>query len=167
MVEEKKNITKEENKVEDTVKKETIKKEVKKEVPKKEFAVARGNSLRISPKQSKYVCKMITKKSPESAIVRLQEVVDEKRAVPMAGLEVAHKRGMAGAKFPKNACKIISAIVRQAAANAIVSGIENPVIVIAKSDRASAPYRRGGRKGKRTNLYIEVREKGRKAEVKK
>jgi len=54
-------------------------------------------------------------------------------------------------------------IVKQAAANAIVAGIEEPVIVIAKSDRASAPLRRGGRKAKRCHIYIVIRNR----EVKK
>ena len=43
--------------------------------------------------------------------------------------------------------------------NAIVAGIENPVIAIAKSDRAAAPFRRGGRKAKRCHVYIEIRNK--------
>ncbi|MBU2576847.1 MAG: hypothetical protein KKF50_03935 [Nanoarchaeota archaeon] len=144
------------------VEKDTKKVEKKaKEVPKKELAVANGYSLRISPKQSVYVCKVIRGKSPEAAIERLQAVIDERRPVPMAGLEVGHKKGkgLAGGKFPKNACQGIMEIVKQASANAVVAGIENPVITIAKSDRASAPYRRAGRKAKRTHMHIEVRDK--------
>jgi len=142
--------------------KETKKQEKKaKEIPKKEVAIANGYSLRISPKQSVYVCKIIRGKSPEGAMNRLQEVIDERRPVPMAALEVGHKKGkgLAGGKFPKNACRAIMEIVKQAGANAVVAGIENPVITIAKSDRASAPYRRAGRKAKRTHMHIEVRDK--------
>ena len=137
----------------------------KKEVVKKELAVARGIGLRVSPKQCVYVCKIIKGKSPEAAVVRLQDVIDEKRAVPMAGLEVGHKKGkgMAGGRFPKNACVAVMGVVKQAGANAIVAGVENPVIVIAKSDRAAAPLRKGGRKAKRCHIYIEVRNR----EVKK
>ena len=137
----------------------------KKEVVKKEMAFARGVGLRVSPKQCVYVCKMISGKSPGVAVARLEKVIDESRAVPMAGLEVGHKKGkgMAGGKFPKTACAAIMNVVKQAGANAIVGGIEEPVIVIAKSDRASAPFRKGGRKGKRCHIYIEIRNR----EVKK
>jgi ribosomal protein L22 len=115
--------------------------------------------MKISPKQCKYTCRVIRGKSPEAAVARLQAVIDKKRPVPMAGLEVGHKkgRGLAGGRFPKNACEGIMEIVKQAAANAVVAGIENPVIAIAKSNQASAPFRKGGRRGKRTHIYIEIR----------
>jgi len=143
------------------------KKEVKKkEISKKDIAIANGFSLKISPKQSVYVCKVIRGKNPENAIKRLQSVIDEKRPIPMAGLEVGHKKGkgLAGGKFPKNACKTIIEVVKQVKANAVVAGIENPIITIAKSDRASAPYRKAGRKAKRTHIHIEVRDKSSMAE---
>jgi len=151
-------VEKEETKKVETEKKKEVK---TKEIPKKDLAVANGFSLKISPKQSKYICRIIRGKSPEAAIDRLQAVIDEKRPVPMAGLEVGHKKGkgLAGGKFPKNACKGIMEIVKQAGANSVVAGIENPVITIARSNKASAPFRRAGRKAKRTHLHIEVRER--------
>jgi len=143
------------------IKKEGKEKVKRKEISKKDVAVANGFSLKISPKQSVYICKIIKKKNPDVAIKRLQDVISEKRAVPMAALEVGHKKGkgMAGGKFPKNACKAIIEIIKQASANSIIAGIENPIIIVAKSNRASAPYRRAGRKAKRTHIYIELREK--------
>ncbi len=133
----------------------------KKEVVKKDVAIANGFSLRISPKQSVFICRLLRRKSPEAAVKRLEDVISEKRPVPMAGLEVGHKKGkgLAGGKFPKNACKAIIDIVKQVAANAVVNGIENPVITIARSDRASAPFRKGGRRAKRAHIHIEVRAK--------
>ena len=130
----------------------------KKIIKQKDVAVANGFSLKISPKQSIYVCRLVRGKSPENAIKRLRNVIDEKRPVPMAGLEVGHKKGkgLAGGKFPKNTCKAIIEIIKQVEANAVVAGIENPIISIAKSDRASAPYRKAGRKAKRTHIHIEV-----------
>ena len=127
----------------------------------KDVAIANGVALRISPKQSKFVCRLVVRKSPEAAVERLQAVIDERRAVPMAGLEVGHKRGkgLAGGKFPKNACRAIMEVVKQAGANAVVNGIEDAVIRIAKADRAAAPLRRGGRRAKRTHIHIEVVEK--------
>ena len=167
MVDEKKvEAKKEDVKVDE--KKVEVKKKVK-DIPKKDVAIANGFSLKISPKQSKYVCRVIRGKSPEAAVKRLQEVIDEKRPVPMAGLEVGHKKGkgLAGGKFPKNACKGIMEIVKQVGANAVVAGIESPIITIAKSDRASAPYRKAGRKAKRTHMHIEVMDKIKLLEKKK
>jgi ribosomal protein L22 len=165
MAEEIKKIPNKEEEVKNT-KVEEENKEVKgvkktKEIPKKEVAIANGFSLKISPKQSIYICKIIRGKSPQMAINRLQAVIEERRPVPMAGLEVGHKKGkgLAGGKFPKNACKAIIEIVKQAGANAVVVGIENPVITIAKSDKASAPYRKAGRKAKRTHIHIEIKDK--------
>ncbi|NPE27098.1 hypothetical protein HNV12_03800 [Methanococcoides sp. SA1] len=165
---------KEEVKAKVEEKKTETKKEVKKPVKKKEVKVhekacANGFSLKISPKQSKYTCRIIRGKSPGAAVARLQAVIDEKRPVPMAALEVGHKkgRGLAGGKFPKNACRAIMEIVKQAGANAVVLGIENPVVAIARSDRASAPFRRAGRRAKRTHLYIEIRDKVKMMEARK
>jgi len=132
-------------------------------------AVANGFGLKISPKQCKYTCRVIRGKSPDAAIARLQAVIDEKRPVPMAGLEVGHKKGkgLAGGRFPKNACKGIMEIVKQAGANAVVLGIENPCVAIARSDQASAPFRKAGRKAKRTHIYIEIRDKVKMMESRK
>lgn len=152
-------------KVEKEVKKDTAEvkteKKVVAKVKKKDVAIANGFALRISPKQSKYICRIIRGKSPDAAVARLQAVIDEKRPVPMAGLEIGHRKGkgLAGGRFPKNACKGIMEIVKQAGANAVVNGIEAPVIRIARSDRAAAPYRKAGRKAKRTHIYIEIVEK--------
>src|SRR3989344_3055772 len=132
----------------ESVEKETDKTKIK-EKPKKteksakETAVVNAYSLRISPKQSFAICK----------------VLKGKRSIPMASREVAHQkgRGIAGAKFPKNACKEIINVLKQVKANAVVAGIENPIVTIARANRASAPFRSGGRKGKRTHLHLEVR----------
>jgi len=138
-----------------------IKKEVaKKKIVAKEMVFAKGNGMSVSPKQCIYICKAILKKNPDAAIAKLQSVVDGKGFIPMAGLEVGHRKGkgMAGGRFPINSCKAVIGVVKQLVANAVVAGIENPVIVIAKSDRASAPFRRDGRKAKRCNLYLEARD---------
>tara|TARA_Y100000310_G_scaffold265631_1_gene276774 strand:- start:9533 stop:10138 length:606 start_codon:yes stop_codon:yes gene_type:complete len=142
------------------VKESEDKKDKKKKVSKKDLAIARGISLKISPKHSFAICKVIKRKSPENAIKRLDAVVNMKRAIPMAGLEVAHQhgKGLAGAKFPRNACLEIIKVIKQAEANSVVAGIENPIITIAKANRASAPYRRAGRKAKRTHIYLEVKD---------
>ncbi len=164
-----KDVKKMDIKKETKVEEKEVKKPVKKEVKVHDKAVANGFGMKISPKQCKYTCRVIRGKSPEAAVARLQAVIDEKRPVPMAGLEVGHKRGkgLAGGKFPKNACRGIMEIVKQAAANAVVLGIENPCVCIAKSNQASAPYRKAGRKAKRCHIYIEIRDKVKMMEAKK
>jgi len=185
MVEENKEKKMEENKIvnkennstrtntDNTDSKKTEAKEVKKPVKKVEVkihdkAIANGFGLKISPKQCKYTCRVIRGKSPSAAVERLQAVIEEKRPVPMAALEIGHRKGkgLAGGRFPKNACKGIMEIVKQAGANAVVLGIENPVIAIARSDQAAAPFRKAGRRAKRTHMYIEIRDKVKMMEAK-
>ena len=161
----------EEDKTEKDNAKEVKSKEKKKpkKILKKDVAIANGYSLKISPKHSIAICKVIRGKSPDNAVKRLEAVVKGKRAIPMAGLEVARQKGkgLAGAKFPKNACLEIIEVIKQAKANSIVNGIEAPFISIAKSNRASAPFRKGGRRSKRTHIYIEVKDKSKLVKINK
>ncbi|MBU1045469.1 MAG: hypothetical protein KJ915_13870 [Candidatus Omnitrophica bacterium] len=150
-------------------KKETVRPKKKVEIVKRDVAIANGFSMKISPKHCKFICRIILGKSPEMAVKRLQAVIDEKRPVPMTSLEVGHRKGvgLAGGRFPKNACKSVMEIVKQAGANAVVAGIENPIVSIAKSDRASRPFRKAGRKAKRAHIHIEIRDKVKMMESKK
>jgi ribosomal protein L22 len=135
----------------------------------KDFAVANGPSLVISPKHAFAVCKMIMGKTPDRAIEMLRNVVLGRQPVKMTGREVAHQKGkgIAGAKFPKKAAIAISDIVKQAKANALNLGIDNLVITLAIANRASAPMRKGGRQGKRTHIRLEVRDKTKLVKKKK
>lgn len=134
------------------------KKVAKKEVIKKDKAIARGVGLRISPKYSKFVCRLIKRKTPERAIELLEQVVLGKLAVKMPSLELPHQKGkgVAGARYPKTVAQEFIKVVKQLNANCIVNNIDDPIIVIAMSNRAAAPVRRGGRKAKRANLYLEA-----------
>jgi len=158
-------------KIESEVKNETEKKVEKIKVEKivKEFAVANGASLRISPKASYSICKVIRGKSPENAIKRLEEAISGKRAIPMADREVGHKKGkgMSGGRLPINACTEIIKLIKQVEANASINNVENPVIVIANANRASRPYKSEGRRAKRTHVHLEVRDKSKLAKLNK
>ena len=168
-VEKKEEVKMEEKKEEEKLeKKEEVKKEKKKvevkEVKPKEMAFARGSSLRVSSKHCFAICKMIKGKTPESAVEFLEKVVKDKAVVRMPMREVGHKKSrglknIAGGRFPKKASLEMINLLKQVNANANVCGVENPVIVIAKADIASRPYRKAGRKTKRTHVYIEVRDK--------
>lgn len=163
-VDEKKIVKEESTESRKEEKKKTV---VKTEIKPKEKAVAKGFSLRISPKYSFGACKMIKNRSPDRALEMLKEVVAGKRAVLMKGREVPHQKsrgmkGVAGGRFPKKTAEEFIRLVEQVRANAVVNGIDNPIITIAKADKASSPFRTGGRKGKRTHVYIEVRSFGKR-----
>lgn len=156
-----------ENKVEE-VKTEPV--EVKKVAPKvekvkKDVAVANLISAQISTKHSVAICRMIKRKSITRALEMLELVMQKKLAVPMIGAEIPHRRraliphtsGGSG-RFPMNATKEFIGLVKQLKANCDVNGIENPQITIAMSNLGSRPYRREGRKGKRTHVHLEARE---------
>lgn len=137
---------------------EPKKTEIKVQAPRKNKAIARGVNMRISPKYSIFVCRAIMGKTPEDAIKRLEEVVKMKRPISMRSLEVPHQKGpgIAGARFPKTVCLEIIELIKQVKANAVVSGIENPVITIARADKSQGPFKRGGMRAKRAHVLIEV-----------
>jgi ribosomal protein L22 len=163
----------EENKEVKKMKKEEMKKtedkSVKKEAVKKDKAVARGRSVRISPKHSFAICKMIKGKTPEVAVKMLENVIKGKQPVKMHGREVPHQKGkgVAGAKYPKNASEAFIPIVRQLDANAQSLGVENPIISLAIANKASKVYRKGGKKAKRTHLLLEAISKSKLGKNKK
>ena len=163
-------ITKTEEKKEETTETKTVKTEVKKEkFVAKEKAVASGYSLRISCKNSMAVCNVIRGKSPEWAVERLEDVLKGKRAIPMSGREVPHQKGngLSGARYPRNATQEMIKLLKQLNANAMVNGIENPVITLAKANIASRPFKSHGRKAKRTHIELEVMDKTKLVKKKK
>jgi ribosomal protein L22 len=155
-----------ENKMEEK-KTEVKKKEIKRVA--KDKACANGYSMRISTKHVMAICDVIRGKSPEWSIERLERVLEGKDVIPMPGREVAHKKGkgIAGAKYPKNASEEMIQLLKQLAANASVNGIENPVITLAKANVASRPYKSHGRKAKRTHVSLEVMDKTKLVKKKK
>lgn len=144
--------------------KETIEKKAKAkpEILKvKDKAIVNAYSLKISLKHSKFICKMIKRKTIPHAIKLLENVVKGKQPVKMTGLEVGHQKGkgISGARFPKNASNAIIDILKQLKANSIVNGIEEPIITIAMANQASAPFKKGGRRAKRAHLHFEAQDK--------
>ncbi len=142
-----------------------MEKESRKEAPKKDKVTARAHGLRISPKHSFAICKMIKGKTPEVAISMLENVVKEKQPVKMHGREVPHQkgRGVAGAKYPKNAAEAFIPLVKQLEANAQSLGVENPIISSAVANKAPKVYRRGGKEAKRTHVTLEAISKSKAA----
>lgn len=142
-------------------KKEKLKEVAKKEIVLKDKAVVNGFSLGISPKNSKYICKVIMGKKIEDASEFLGQVILKKKAVPMNGAEIPHRKGkgMMSGRYPVNAAKEFIHLLGQLKANAQVNGIENPIITLAIANKAQLPFKKEGRRGKRAHVHIEVREK--------
>ncbi|MEK6919046.1 MAG: hypothetical protein AABW73_03320 [Nanoarchaeota archaeon] len=136
----------------------TEKKEAKKPAVKKEMAFVRMNGLSMSTKQSREICRFLMGKTVDKAIEDMTKVTKMKIAVPMRG-EIPHRKGdiMAG-RYPINTARVFINVLKSLAGNANVNGIANPVITIASASWAARPQRKGGRRFKRTHLYMEVRE---------
>ena len=181
---EKKIAEKIEDKVEAKKEAEEKKKEKKKEIPKpekseisgpqkskekgflrKEKAVVYGKDLGISKKHSMAICNFIKGKQPEQAIKELEQVVKLKKVIPMKG-EIPHRKGMMSGRYPVNASKSFINLLKSLAGNCSVNKIENPVVTIAKADDASRPFKKGGMRFKRANVFLEAREKVEKREDK-
>ena len=126
-------------------------------------AAVNARDLSISPKHSIAICNMIKNNSIEKAIADLQAVVAGKKAVPMYGDEIPHRKGMMSGRYPIKAARQFIKLLRNLSANASVNGLEIPRarIVIAKADLASRKrYHRKFRKFKRTHITLIAREIG-------
>jgi large subunit ribosomal protein L22 len=138
---------------------ETKKPEKKEEIHKKEEAKVNGQNLDISTKHSIAICDFIRGKEIEKAIKDLESVLKYKKAVPMKR-EIPHRKGIERGRYPIKATKVVIKLLKSLNANASISEIENPVIVFAKADKASRPYRRwGSRRFKRSHIMIIAKNK--------
>ena len=134
-------------------------KKKQKEIPKKDYAIAYGKGLKISTKHAIAICNFIKGKTPEQAIIELSEVIRLKKAVPMKG-EIPHRKGMMSGRYPVNASKAFINLLKSLIGNINVNRLDNPIIIITRADMASRPYKKGGSmKAKRSNVYLEAREK--------
>jgi len=164
----------EEQKVEEKKPEEKIeekKPEKKKdEIKKKEFAIVNGLGLQMSMKEAADICDMIRGKTTETAIKLLEEVVAFKRVVKMNKREVPHQKGkgvMAG-RYPIKSSKEFIRMLKQLNANAIVNGLElEKCGIYCKADYASRPFRRGGSRFKRANIFLKLQPKLNKGKNKK
>ena len=151
------------------VKEEKSKEEKKKKVIKikKTEAFVNETSIPISTKHSIAICKFIKGKKIEDAINNLEQVVLKKKAVPMKG-EIPHRKGMMSGRYPKKAAEHFIKVLKRLAANAIVNGLENPVIAETIANFGSRPYGKFGRvRKKRTHLKITVKEKKEEKKLRK
>ena len=160
----------EKEKIEKEIKKDEEKKEKKADKPKskktdivskKDEAVAKGLNLRVSKKQSVYICSFIKNMTVDEAIHDLQAVILMKKVVPFRG-EIPHRKGkgMMSGRFPTKAAKIFITVLKGLKGNIMVNGldIDNSKIYFASATFANRPMRRGNRKAKRTNVILKAKE---------
>ncbi len=127
---------------------------------KRDYAVVNAKSLPISTKHSMAICRFIKNKKIETAIEILEDVLVQKKAVPMKG-EIPHRKGaMMSGRYPQKAVGHFIKLLKNLEANAIVNELDEPVIVEAIANLAQRPYGRFGRtKKKRTHVKIKCVEK--------
>jgi|TARA_B100001971_G_C18211300_1_gene550854 ribosomal protein L22 len=146
--------------VRDTKKKEDKKDAAKSKTnkPKRSEAVVNGNDVRISTKHAVAVCDFIRNKNVDDALKDLDEVSKMKRAVPMKG-EIPHRKGkMMSGRYPLNAVKEFTRLVKGVRANAINHELElEKVKISCMANVASRPQRRfGSRRFKRSHVQIKL-----------
>ena len=144
---------------------EEIKKEEKKEIKtkiKKEEAIARGLGMHSSKKHCMYICRFIKNKSVDKAISNLEDVIKFKKAVPFKG-EIPHRKGrMMSGRYPVKTARFFIKLLKGLKGNALVNNIdiEKARIAFALANWASRPQRREGRRAKRANVVLKLRELG-------
>ena len=161
--------------------KETVKAEPKKTAPKKKesvkiekledkgahFAIARAENVSISTKQSVEITSFIRGKELEKAKRLLQEVLEQKRAIPFKryNKDMGHKPGkIAAGRYPKKATTEIIKLLDTVQANADNKGLDKNNLLISeiKADKGAQQWHYGRlrrRRMKNTHLFVKVVEK--------
>lgn len=133
--------------------------------PKRTEAVVNGRDLRISTKHAVAVCNFIKNKNIDDAMADLEEVSQMRRAIPMSG-EIPHRKGkgMMSGRYPLNAVKAFSMLLKSLKANAINHELELEKVKLAcMPNTASRPAKRFGQgKHKRTHVQIKLIPMGKK-----
>lgn len=133
-------------------------------------AKAYGSNLDISTKVAINVCNMLRGMDVNKAMVKLQNVIDFKEAVPFTRFTdgVGHRKGnMASGRFPQKASKAILALINSAVANAANKGLADDLVIVhICAHKAATPLHQGRQRRramKRTHVELVVKE----SEVKK
>ena len=122
-------------------------------------AFVQGKNLPISMKYSISICKFIKNKKILEAIKDLEQVLNEKKAVPMKG-EIPHRKGkkMMSGRFPKKATEHFIQLLKSLLANA--RELNEPIIIEAIANIGERPFGRFGRiRRKRTHIKIKAIER--------
>ena len=128
------------------------------------MARANGMNLPISFKQSVEICRFIKNRSMSNAKKILQEVINEKKAVPFKryNFDLGHKKKIGPARYPKKASQEFIRLIDSVEANAQFKGLNTSNLEIThisanKAGKAWHYGRKSRRKMKRTNIEIIVK----------
>lgn len=96
------------------------------------IARARAIELPISPKKTYEVLNAIRGLSLEKARQLLEEVVEERSAIPFRryNQEVAHKKQIGPGRYPKKVAKQLLQLLQNAEANAEYEGLDTDALVV-------------------------------------
>jgi len=130
------------------------------------MARAVGRGLPVSFKMSIEVCDFIRGKKSENAKALLNDVMEEKRAVPFKRFnkDLAHRKSIGPGRYPKKTAGEILRLLEAAEANAQFKGLNTSDLVInhIKADKAAMQWHYGRqrrRRMKRINVEIVLEEK--------
>ncbi len=141
---------------------------------KEHMARAVGIALPISLKYSVEICRFIKNKKVSSAKNMLQDVIEQKRAVPFRryDFDLGHKKKIGPGRYPQKASKEFIRLIENVEANAQFKGLNTSNLIITHISAHNAGKswhygRKSRRKMKRTNLEIFVEEKKTEEQSKK
>lgn len=147
---------------------------------KENCAKARGVSMPVSHKKAILVCNFIRHKTVAKAKSLLQDVIEQKRAVPYTRFNdgVGHRKGMNAGRYPIDTCKHILALLESAESNAQFKGLSTGSLVVMHACAQRGPTtwhygRHKRREAKRAHVEIVLEEKknaaekGKKEKIKK
>jgi ribosomal protein L22 len=130
---------------------------------KKDIAVVNAKSVPVSTKYSIAIGKFIKGKRIGDAIGDLEEVIVQKKHIPMIG-EYGHKHGVgkiaSGAgKYPVDASKHFIVLLKSLLGNANAGDMVEPIVAECIANKAASPMGRFGRwQRKRTHIRLVARE---------
>jgi len=133
---------------------------------KENCAKAMGVSLPVSHKKAILVCNFIRHKPVDKAKALLQDVIDQKKAVPYTRFNdgVGHRKGMNAGRYPIDTCKHILALLESAESNAQFKGLSTGHLVVMHACAQRGPTtwhygRHKRREAKRAHVEIVLEEK--------
>lgn len=133
---------------------------------KENCAKAMGVSMPVSHKKAILVCNFIRHKTVSKAKALLQDVIEQKRAVPYTRFNdgVGHRKGMNAGRYPIDTCKHILALLESAESNAQFKGLNTGNLVVMHTCAQRGPTtwhygRHKRREAKRAHVEIVVEEK--------
>ena len=121
-----------------------------------------SSNLPVSTKQSVAICRFIRGKGIEEAISDLEDVLKQRKAVPMKG-EIPHRkgRGMMSGRYPEKSTEHFIMLLKSLLANSDNLNVDSPVIAEAVANIGQRPFGRFGRfRRKRTHVRITAKTSG-------